>query len=211
MLLRKDAGPQIDYLEDWPIHYYEIESATEKQAQLAIAIEKQLDPQSDFYRKKLLEKRYFSLNKNGNADAFMHAWMMIKASAATGVSFFTKKKLERELLSYMDELCLYHYEPEAPEEKKILLDEWNDFARQFIASCVGSRTYCSTLFGFVPVKDAVVAKKLAEEIELVTGRYPAQLGHAEAFLPLREIFIHNYCQMIENGQSYWEETQINKH
>ena len=211
MLLKKDTALQTDYLEDWPVHYYEIENAVDKRTQLDAAIQKELDPQFDPYRKKLLEKRYFSLNKNGSADAFMHAWMMIKASAATGVSFFTKKKLERELVSYMEALCLYHYEPEAPVEKQVLLDEWNDFARQFIASCVGSRAYCSTLFGFVPIKDAAVAKKLAEEIELVTGSYPAQLGHADAFLPIREIFIHNYCQMIENGQVYWEEAQHNKH
>lgn len=205
MLLKEKNAPKTDYLVDWPAHYYEIESPAEKLAHVNTAIEKQLDPKFDMYRKKLLEQRYFRLNKKGSADAFMHAWMMIKASAASGVSFFTKKRLQHELLSYMEELCLSGYEPECPEEKQMLLEEWNDFARQFIASCVGSRAYCSTLFGFVPIKDATVAKKLAEEIDLVTRNYPARLGCAEAFLPLREIMVHNYCQMIENGDSYWKE------
>lgn len=35
---------------------------------------------------KLLEKRY---GKDGKNDAFMKAWMMIKASGAAGISFST--------------------------------------------------------------------------------------------------------------------------
>ena len=50
----------------------------------------------------------------------------------------------------------------------ILEEEWKNFAYTYLASCTGSRAYCSTLFGIVPIKDAAVAEKIAQDIDLVT-------------------------------------------
>ena len=38
MLLKKEKPAQIDYLENWPEHYYEIENAKERKEILAQAI-----------------------------------------------------------------------------------------------------------------------------------------------------------------------------
>ena len=81
MLLKKEKPAQIDPLENWPEHYYEIENAKERKEILAQAISRGLDLPNDNYRMKLLEKRY---GKDGKNDAFMKAWMMIKASGAAG-------------------------------------------------------------------------------------------------------------------------------
>ena len=43
MLLKKDKPAQIDYLENWPEHYYEIENAKERKEILAQAISRELD------------------------------------------------------------------------------------------------------------------------------------------------------------------------
>ena len=86
MLLKKEKPAQIDPLENWPEHYYEIENAKERKEILAQAISRGLDLPNDNYRMKLLEKRY---GKDGKNDAFMKAWMMIKASGAAGISFST--------------------------------------------------------------------------------------------------------------------------
>lgn len=85
MLLKKEKPAQIDPLENWPEHYYEIENAKERKEILAQAISRGLDLPNDNYRMKLLEKRY---GKDGKNDAFMKAWMMIKASGAAGNFFF---------------------------------------------------------------------------------------------------------------------------
>ena len=94
MLLKKEKPAQIDYLENWPEHYYEIENTKERKEILAQAISRGLDLPNDNYRMKLLEKRY---GKDGKNDAFMKAWMMIKASGAAGISFFNKRHLQKEL------------------------------------------------------------------------------------------------------------------
>lgn len=74
--------------------------------------------------------------------------------------------------------------------------------RGLISSCTGSKAYCSTLFGFVPIKDAKVAEKLAAEILLVTRDYPALFDLADEFAPFRKVMIETFCQMIENGETY---------
>ena len=127
MLLKKEKPAQIDYLENWPEHYYEIENAKERKEILAQAISRGLDLPNDNYRMKLLEKRY---GKDGKSDAFMKAWMMIKASGAAGISFFNKRHLQKELKQYMKDLCLLEYAPENETEQAVLLTEWENFAKQ---------------------------------------------------------------------------------
>ena len=98
MLLKKEKPAQIDPLENWPEHYYEIENTKERKEILAQAISRGLDLPNDNYRMKLLEKRY---GKDGKSDAFMKAWMMIKASGAAGISFFNKRHLQKELKQHL--------------------------------------------------------------------------------------------------------------
>ena len=99
MILKKDATPQINYLEDWPLHYYEIESIDERRSLLAKAIKEERNIPEDTYRMKLLEKRY---GKSGKNDAFMRAWM-INASGSAGISFLNKRHLQKELKQYMQD------------------------------------------------------------------------------------------------------------
>lgn len=202
MLLKETNGKQTDFLQDWPLHYYELPTAAERILALDEAARQGLSTDLDEYRRALCEKRFFSKNKEGTTDAFMNAWMMIKASAAAGVSFLQRKRLKRELEEYMDILCLTGFDSE--NEKSLLArrDEWTDFAKRFIHSCTDSKAYCSTLFGFVPIKDSVIAEKIASEILLVTEQYPSRLGYAAEFAPLREVMCTTYCQMIHNGESY---------
>ena len=75
----------------------------------------------------------------------------------------------------------------------ILEEEWKNFAYTYLASCTGSRAYCSTLFGIVPIKDAAVAEKIAQDIDLVTKDYP-----------FRSIMVDAFCQYIPNGESVWK-------
>ncbi len=207
-MLRKDTSTEKkNYLKDWPDHYYEIESATERLAALDAVRETELYTPADDCRRVLFEKR-FTIDKGGRTtDVFLHAWMMIKASAAAGVSFLTKRKSAKELENYMNLLLLTAEAQSDIPERDLLIAEWQDFARSFIASCVGSKSYCSTLFGFIPIKDATVAEKLAAEILLVTRDYPAQFGQTDAFTPLHVIMHEAFCSMLENGEAYWNAAQ----
>ncbi|MEY8393163.1 hypothetical protein D3Z36_13805 [Lachnospiraceae bacterium] len=202
MLFSTEQTKQIDYLADWPAHYYEIPTGAARKKALDDITKQGLDVPADSIRRHFCELRFFSKNKAGTIDTFMHAWMMIKSSSAAGVSFLKKKRLMRELETYMEELCLLPSTLFSQEEQQILTDEWRDFSHSFLASCTGSKAYCSTLFGFVPIKDATIAQKIAEEILLVTRDYPANFGLSEEFAPFRQIMCDTYCQTIAQGEQY---------
>lgn len=205
MQLQEKEVVEIDYLSDWPAHYYEIETPKQREAYLLTAMEQKLDPAHDACRLALLKKR-FGTEKNGKyADNFLHAWMMIQAASASGVSFFGKKQKEKELRRLLSDLCIIDYPLETNEKAEVLTAEWQNFALVFLAVCAGSKSYCSTLFGIVPVKDETVAKKIAAEIDLITRKYPALFGLEDVMLPFRQIMADTFCKKIEHGSAYWNE------
>ena len=54
MLLNNE---NVDYLSEWPAHYYEIEDINERERILQLAIEQKLDPALDEKRLLILRKR----------------------------------------------------------------------------------------------------------------------------------------------------------
>lgn len=180
------ASKKIDYLADWPLHYYDIQTGKMRQEFLSLAIAQKIDPICDAYRLKLCQKRFFTYSNDGSIDSFSRALTLIQAASAAGVSVFTKKRMKRELESYAKDLCLLDYSPESPEEMDILQQEWDDFSRYFISSCLGNKSYCSTLFGLVPMKDSMVSQKIALQILQVTVEYPQKFGMEELFYPLQQ-------------------------
>lgn len=204
MLLKKDFTPDSNYLANWPAHYYEIEDINLRQDHLRYAIEQQLDPVYDSLRLALLLKRFGNDRNEKRPDLFLRAFMMIKAQSASGTSFLNKRRQKKELLTYLDTLGILNYPTEPPAAKQVLMEEWQNFSHVFLANCAGSKSYCSTLFGMIPIKDSIVAEKIAIEIDLVTRTYPARFDLAEQMLPLRNVMADTYCKNIENGSVYWE-------
>lgn len=202
----------VDYLSEWPAHYYEIEDINERERILQLAIEQKLDPAGDEKRLLVLKKRFGERPAEKRADHFLRAWMMIQAASAGGVSFFQKKRQKKELCGYLAQLGIHADETQNVENAGneenacgyVLEEEWKNFAYTYLASCTGSRAYCSTLFGIVPIKDAAVAEKIAKDIDLVTKDYPAAFGFEEAVRPFRSIMVDAFCQYIPNGESVWK-------
>ena len=201
-----------DYLSEWPAHYYEIEDINERERILKLAIEQKLDPAGDEKRLLVLKKRFGEKQAEKRADHFLHAWMMIQATGAGGVSFFQKKRQKKELCGYFSQLGIQMEETKNVEKEPdredacgyVLEEEWKNFAYTYLASCTGSRAYCSTLFGIVPIKDAAVAEKIAKDIDLVTKDYPAAFGLEEAVRPFRSIMVDSLCQYVPNGEAVWK-------
>ena len=129
-----------------------------------------------------------SASINDTTSRFVRSWTMILAANASGVSLVFKNRQRKDLESRMQDFGLLDY-PNLPlEQQKALETEWTSFANYYISTCIHSKSYCSTLFGMVPVKDHTVLEKLSDEIDLVTRRYPAHFQLDEAFLPLRNVF-----------------------
>ena len=144
-------------------------------------------------------------HKTNVKDTLLHAFLMIHATAVSGVPLLGKKRCKRELEGYLRELCLLDYQKKAPHEQDAIRAEWRSFALRYLSYCTGSRSYCSTLFGIVPINDAAVASKIAADIRLVLLEYPAAFELSHVCEPLLTVMGEAYCEQIENGKSYWEQ------
>ena len=95
MLLNNE---NVDYLLEWPAHYYEIEDINERERILQLAIEQKLDPALDEKRLLILRKRFGDHPAEKRADHFLRAWMMV-------YPFFRKKDRKK---NFVDILCSWY-------------------------------------------------------------------------------------------------------
>ena len=188
-----------DYMEEWPLHYYEIEDISEREHALTAFLAQHPDSLDDQKRLVLLHKRFGDHTAN-RGDRFMAAWMMIQISGNSSVHFLNRKRMEKELRKNLQALCILDF-----EKDDILVQEWYDFARRFLYSCTSCKSYGSTLFGMFPLKDKTVAAKIASEIDHVTRIIPLTFGLAKECEPFRQIIVDTYIKTIENGQSFWDD------
>ena len=185
-------------MEEWPLHYYEIEDISEREQALTTFLELHPDSLDDQKRLVLLHKR-FGDRTESRGDRFMAAWMMIQISGNSSVHFLNRRHMEKELRKNLEALCILNF-----EKNDILIQEWCDFARRFLYSCTSCKSYGSTLFGMFPLKDKTVAAKIASEIDHVTRIIPLTFGLAKECEPFRQIVVDTYVKTIEDGQACWD-------
>ena len=89
-------------------------------------------------------------------------------------------------------------------EQQLLRLEWKAFAKFWMETCIKDKSYSSTVFGFVRMKDESLAKKLAQEIGDVCVFIPRALGLEERAVPLRNAVVKAYEEMIYQGRRYWD-------
>ncbi|MCH4193331.1 MAG: hypothetical protein LKF52_13565 [Butyrivibrio sp.] len=188
-----------ELMRDWPAHYYEIEDIASREKCLQKILAESPESSADLRRLSLLRTRYGEQHETNRGDRFMGAWMMIKISGNTGISFLNRRRAEKELRKNLENLCILGSEPD-----EYLIREWQNFAECFLRSCTQCKTYGSTLFGMFPLKDRSVAAKIAGEIDLVTKVLPSAFGLENECAVFRNIMIEAYKNNLENGQEYWD-------
>ena len=85
MLLKKEIN--LNYLENWPEHYYEIKDINERENILKSYIEKNPDSVDDQNRLQLLQKRFVCLKDHKRADLFMRGWINSKTLTTENIHF----------------------------------------------------------------------------------------------------------------------------
>ncbi len=201
MALIKETEIQTNYLENWPMHYYEIPDINLREDCLLEILNKDPDSQDDIRRLEILRKRYGKV-RTKRPDLFMNAWLMIKVSGNERPSFLTRKTFARELRANLAALCLVDY-----EQSDVLVEEWEDFAKTCIKSFASSKTYRSAVFGLLQVGDRNTALRIASDIIEVTRTIPSWYGYEKEAEPLYHIMKNAYLRLIENGDAYWDEVQ----
>lgn len=198
MLLKKEIN--LNYLENWPEHYYEIKDINERENILKSYIEKNPDSVDDQNRLQLLQKRFVCLKDHKRADLFMCGWINSKTLTTENIHFFNKKRIEKEFRQCLEDLCILNY-----ERSPILHEEWKSFAQEFILSCIDSHSYKQIAVGIGHVSDKNVAMRIAGDIDHITKKLPASFLLEDECKELHDIMVETYQQMLENGEQYWND------
>ena len=157
--------------------------------------------------------------------------IILVISGRTGIYFWNKKSKKKELKELLDifdfpeEKKRYENQIEQKEEvkytretdrnaptteKESLQDfckvaEWKAFASFWIETCVEDKSYSSTVFGLLRMKDESLAKKMAQDIADALYFIPRSLELLEVAEPLRKVLVDCYCKSIFQGEKYWKE------
>lgn len=198
MLLKKEIN--LNYLENWPEHYYEIKDINERENILKSYIEKNPDSLDDQTRLQLLQKRFVFLKDHKRADLFMRGWINSKTLTTENIHFFNKKRIEKEFRQCLEDLCILNY-----ERSPILHEEWKSFSQEFILSCIDSHSYKQVAVGIGHVSDKNVAMRIAGDIDHITKKLPASFLLEEECKELHDIMVETYQQMLEKGEQYWND------
>lgn len=198
MLLKKEIN--LNYLENWPEHYYEIKDINERENILKSYIEKNPDSVDDQNRLQLLQKRFVCLKDHKRADLFMRGWINSKTLTTENIHFFNKKRIEKEFRQCLEDLCILNY-----ERSPILHEEWKSFSQEFILSCIDSHSYKQVAVGIGHVSDKNVAMRIAGDIDHITKKLPASFLLEDECKELHDIMVETYQQMLENGEQYWND------
>jgi hypothetical protein len=119
--------------------------------------------------------------------------------------YMLQKKEDTEKLK--EDWPLHYYEIDEVLLRRKLLEEHagQEESRTLLISCADTRAYRTALFGMIDLGDRITAMRIAEEIDTVTGIYPDSLDCRELFLPLREVMIQAYRDILNDGDALWKE------
>ena len=229
MLYNEEMKIDTDPFSDWPKAYYKERDPLKREVFIKGKIERlkdaegTLEDNSREEEKKREEERLFVLYErypslkekkegkagifqNGNTvvDRYMFSWLNILICGRAGIHFWNKKSLKKEVAELLD---IFHLSEEEAGESLVELrkSEWESFASFWIETCVGDKSYSSTVFGFLRMSDESLAKKMGREIADAMVFIPRALGLEEKAKPLNEVFMQCYCKSIYQGEKYWEE------
>lgn len=229
MLYNEEMKIDTDPFSDWPKAYYKERDPLKREVFIKGKIERlkdaegSLEDNSREEEKKREEERLFVLYErypslkekkegkagifqNGNTvvDRYMFSWLNILICGRAGIHFWNKKSLKKEVAELLD---IFHLSEEEAGESLVELrkSEWESFASFWIETCVGDKSYSSTVFGFLRMSDESLAKKMGREIADAMVFIPRALGLEEEAKPLKEVFMQCYCKSIYQGEKYWEE------
>ena len=231
MLYNEELKIDTDPFSDWPKAYYKERDPLKREVFIKGKIERlknadaegSLEGNSREEEKKreeerlsVLYERYPSLKEkkagkagifqNGNTvvDRYMFSWLNILICGRAGIHFWNKKSLKKEVAELLD---IFHLSEEEAGESLVELRKsaWESFASFWIETCVGDKSYSSTVFGFLRMSDESLAKKMGREIADAMVFIPRALGLEEKAKPLKEVFMQCYCKSIYQGEKYWEE------
>lgn len=231
MLFREDIAEEKDPFSDWPESFYE-ERNPEKREKLILEKIRRLqgdapeeqsengkqeeEKREEEKRLSVLYERYPSLQdrplRESKAfqknpvivDRYMYSWMNILIAGRTGIHFWNRRAVKKELDKLLDIFVSDGKMEGQAELSQLRRREIECFALLWLENCVKDKSYGSTVFGMIRMSDESLSRKMAEEIGEVLLFIPAAVGLEEKARPVKEVFLELYFRKINGGEEQWK-------
>ena len=153
-------------IANWPACYYEEKDPAKRRAMLDKAIESELSPEEDEYRKMLFDRRYSpsQYGESGYADNFMRCFMDFNLLTKNPPTRFGVSKAKKSVLKDLADLGIGAEVDNEELYNSILVSEFCHLGQSFIALCADSRQYRAVLFGFGKINDQALVRKLHNDL-----------------------------------------------
>ena len=137
-------------------------------------------------------------------DRYMYSWMNILIAGRTGIHFWNRRAVKKELDKLLDIFVPDGKTKEQAELSQLRRREIECFALLWLENCVKDKSYGSTVFGMIRMSDESLSRKMAEEIGEVLLFIPAAVGLEEKARPVKEVFLELYFRKINGGEEQWK-------
>lgn len=137
-------------------------------------------------------------------DRYMYSWMNILIAGRTGIHFWNRRAVKKELDKLLDIFVPDGKMEEQAELSQLRRREIECFALLWLENCVKDKSYGSTVFGMIRMSDESLSRKMAEEIGEVLLFIPTAVGLEEKARPVKEVFLELYFRKINGGEEQWK-------
>lgn len=198
MLLKQNQLIKEQYLEDWPLHYYEITDIEDRESILEYVLQENPNSQEDKKRLAILKKRYPDLK----SDMYMRAWLELKTHQNDGHGRLFFKDKQKEVQKSLALLGVYD------ERDSVLVAEWREFAKYKITFDSMNKSYRTAILGFGDVGEKNAGLRIAHEIRTVLKDIPSKYGFSKETEELYQIFEETFKSMMKDGERLWLRASI---
>jgi len=186
---KKEFKPE--YLEEWPLHFYELSDAALREKCLKEYLKQHPDSAEDQRRLEILQHRYgTSVRKQ---DKYYYAWCMLKG-VSESTSFLNRRRREKDIRQYMIDLGVLTLKMDELQEL-----EWKNFAADFIEKAMKGNSYGVNLLGLGRVSDHDKAFRIANDIHTVAVSLPREIYLEKQAARFREIMEEAFVAQVKEG------------
>jgi hypothetical protein len=169
-------------------YYQEMEPIKRKKL-LKLIAEEEGSQEEKAIRQELFDVRYAGrsqANRDMPADGFLGLWMMMEYNCSAGPGLFGMniKKARKEVGRGLEKLKIREYYEKGGLYRELLDRELQHMVRTYMNLCKTDRTYNSTLFGLMKMKEEQSAGKLKNDVNAIITRFPRDLQMEEELKPV---------------------------
>lgn len=181
-----------EYLEDWPVHFYELTDAPVRLQCIKEYMKAHPDAAEEKRRFEIFNHRYSSIISL--QDNYYYGWVMLK-SVSESSTFMNRTRRENDLRRYFIDLGVLS---ENCDEYQ--LKEWENFANDFVRKSIRGNSYGKQFMGLGHVSDHDKAIRLANDINTVLAVLPREIYLEKQAATLKNYFEKAFIKEVEEGE-----------